>query len=89
MTVSILRLSSSFRFDSTSARSAATPPELSADRAHTLQQSVLGVTQAAADKVTFTIDRSQQTGTIDAFLTNAASGVHGAEHLTGQWNCRG
>ena len=54
-----------------------------------LNQDADPVTQAAADKVTFTIDRSQQTGTIDAFLTNAASGAHSAEHLTGQWNCRG
>jgi hypothetical protein len=42
-----------------------------------------------ADKVTFTIVRSQQTGTIDALLTNAMSGKRGAEHVTGTWNCRG
>jgi hypothetical protein len=42
-----------------------------------------------ADKVTFTIDRSQQSGTIDAFLTNASTGARGAEHITGSWNCRG
>ena len=41
------------------------------------------------DKVTFTIDRSQQSGTIDAFLTNAATGKGGTEHVTGRWNCRG
>ena len=41
------------------------------------------------DKVTFTIDRSFQSGTIDAFLTNAFSGKNGAEHVTGSWNCRG
>lgn len=43
----------------------------------------------AADKVTFTMDRSQQSGTIDAMLTNAATGARGAEHITGAWNCRG
>ena len=36
-----------------------------------------------------TMDRNQQAGTIDAFLTNAGSGAHGAEHITGSWNCRG
>jgi hypothetical protein len=43
----------------------------------------------AADKVTFIIDRTFQSGTIDAFLTNADSGKRGAEHITGSWNCRG
>jgi hypothetical protein len=42
-----------------------------------------------ADKVTFTMTRSQQSGSIDALLTNAASGKRGAEHITGTWNCRG
>lgn len=42
-----------------------------------------------ADKVTFTIARSQQSGTIDAALTNATSGKRGAEHITGTWNCQG
>jgi hypothetical protein len=41
------------------------------------------------DKITFTIDRSQQTGTIDATMTNATSGKAAAEHVTGRWNCRG
>jgi len=41
------------------------------------------------DKVTFTIDRSQQSGTIDAQLTNASTGKNAAEHITGRWNCRG
>jgi hypothetical protein len=41
------------------------------------------------DKVTFTIERNQQTGTIDAALTNAATGKAGVEHITGRWNCRG
>ena len=44
---------------------------------------------ADADKVTFTIDRSLQSGTVDAFLTNATTGKRGAEHITGTWNCRG
>jgi len=42
-----------------------------------------------ADEVTFTIDRSLQSGTMDALLTNAKSGKRGAEHITGSWNCRG
>ena len=42
-----------------------------------------------ADKVTFVIDRSLQSGTIDAGLTSAYSGTTGAEHVTGNWNCRG
>jgi hypothetical protein len=54
-----------------------------------LNQDLDPITQAAADKVTFTMDRSQQSGTIDALLTNAATGAHGAEHITGTWNCRG
>jgi hypothetical protein len=41
------------------------------------------------DKVTFTIDRSQQSGTVDASLTNAATGKVAAQHITGHWNCRG
>jgi hypothetical protein len=41
------------------------------------------------DKVTFTIERNQQTGTIDAALTSAASGKAGSERITGRWNCRG
>ena len=43
----------------------------------------------AADKVTFTIDRSMQSGTIDAALTSAATGKRGAERIAGAWNCRG
>ena len=41
------------------------------------------------DKTTFTIDRSQQSGTLDATLTNATTGKVAAEHIVGQWNCRG
>ena len=41
------------------------------------------------DKVTFTIDRSFQAGTLDAFLTNADSGKGAAEHIAGSWGCRG
>ena len=43
----------------------------------------------AGDKITFTIDRSQQSGTIDATMTSATSGKVAAEHVTGTWNCRG
>ena len=43
----------------------------------------------AGDRVTFTIERNQQTGTIDASLTSATTGKAGAEKITGTWNCRG
>ena len=43
----------------------------------------------SADTVAFTIDRTQQSGTIDASLTSADSGKKGAERITGTWNCRG
>ena len=42
----------------------------------------------SADSVTFTLDRTQQSGTIDAMLTNADSGKAGGLHLTGHWNCK-
>jgi len=54
-----------------------------------LNQDADQVSNQPADKVTFVIDRSLQSGTIDAFLTNAFSGKHGAEHITGSWNCKG
>ena len=54
-----------------------------------LSQDADPVQNLGADKVTFTIARNQQTGTIDASLTNATSGKRGAEHITGSWNCRG
>jgi hypothetical protein len=54
-----------------------------------LNQNADPAANLATDKVTFTIVRSQQSGTIDAFLTNATSGKRGAEHITGSWNCRG
>jgi hypothetical protein len=41
------------------------------------------------DKITFTIDRTQQSGTIDSTLTNATTGKVASEHVTGRWNCRG
>lgn len=43
----------------------------------------------SADKVTFTINRTFQSGTLDAFLTNASSGKRAAEHIVGSWNCKG
>ena len=46
-------------------------------------------TSRDGDKVTFTIDRNQQAGTVDATLTNATSGKVAAQHITGRWNCRG
>jgi hypothetical protein len=42
----------------------------------------------ARDKVTFTLDQSQQSGTVTAALTDASSGKPGLQ-ITGQWNCRG
>jgi hypothetical protein len=42
-----------------------------------------------ADKVTFTMARNQQTGTVTAALTDVLSGKAGALQLTGTWNCRG
>ncbi|TAN33949.1 hypothetical protein EPN29_04765 [bacterium] len=41
------------------------------------------------DKVTFTVDRGQQSGTIEASLTDAGTGKAGVEKVTGRWNCRG
>jgi hypothetical protein len=40
------------------------------------------------DKVTFTVDPSQQSGTVDAALTDATSGKPRLQ-ITGRWNCRG
>jgi hypothetical protein len=40
------------------------------------------------DAVTFTLDHTQQSGSIDALLTNADSGKAGGLHLTGHWNCK-
>jgi hypothetical protein len=40
------------------------------------------------DKVTLTIDRTLQSGTVDATLTNAATGQSTLK-LTGRWNCKG
>ena len=42
----------------------------------------------SGDTVTFTLDRTQQSGTIDATLTNADSGKTAALHVTGRWNCK-
>ncbi len=41
------------------------------------------------ERVTFVVERGQQSGTIDAYLTNATTGKTDAEHVTGRWNCRG
>src|SRR5713226_1672969 len=40
-----------------------------------------------SDKITFVLDRSQQSGTVDAMLTNATTGKDGLQ-VTGHWNCR-
>ena len=54
-----------------------------------LNQDADAAAKLTADKVTFIIDRTLQSGTIDALLTNAASGKRGAERISGTWNCRG
>jgi hypothetical protein len=41
-----------------------------------------------ADPVTFVLEHTQQSGTIDAMLTNADSGKAGGLHLSGNWNCK-
>jgi hypothetical protein len=40
------------------------------------------------DKVTFTLAASQQSGTVNAPLTDGNTGKQGLK-MTGQWNCRG
>jgi hypothetical protein len=40
------------------------------------------------DKITFTLDPNQQSGTVDATLTDATTGKQGLQ-ITGRWNCRG
>jgi hypothetical protein len=42
----------------------------------------------SGDSVTFTLDRTQESGTLDATLTNADSGKAAALRLTGTWNCK-
>jgi hypothetical protein len=55
---------------------------------HSTDNSQVWQNTGAADKVVFTLDRSGQSGTIDAQLTNADTGKDAAEHLTGTWNCK-
>ena len=40
------------------------------------------------DKVTFTVGSNQQSGTVDASLSDATTGKPGLK-ITGQWNCQG
>ena len=40
------------------------------------------------DAVTFVLDHTQQSGTVDALLTSADTGKAGGVHLTGHWNCK-
>jgi len=40
------------------------------------------------DKITFTLSANQQSGTLDASLTDAGTGKPGLK-VTGQWNCQG
>jgi hypothetical protein len=44
--------------------------------------------QGGVNKVTFSMDSSQQSGTLTADLTNAQTGKTGL-HVTGEWHCRG
>jgi len=41
-----------------------------------------------SDKVTFTMDHSQQAGTLTADVTNAVTGLPGLK-VTGEWHCKG
>ena len=41
-----------------------------------------------SDAVTFTLDRSGESGTIDAMLTNNDSAKAAALHVSGRWNCK-
>jgi hypothetical protein len=72
----------SFRGQGTYQNSAVTVQVHSADNSQVWQNQ-------PADKVTFTVARNQQTGTVTAALTDANSGKAGALKLTGAWNCRG
>jgi hypothetical protein len=40
------------------------------------------------DKVSFTLDPSQQSGTVNAALSDATSGLPGLK-VSGRWNCKG
>ena len=42
----------------------------------------------ARDKISFTLNSGQQSGTVDAALTDGNTGKPGLK-VTGQWNCRG
>jgi hypothetical protein len=42
----------------------------------------------ARDKITFALNAGQQSGTVDASLTDATTGKPGLK-ITGQWNCQG
>ena len=55
---------------------------------HSTDQTQVWQNTSSADKVVFTLDRTGQSGTIDALLTNADSGKAGAEHVTGTWHCK-
>ena len=41
-----------------------------------------------SDAVTFVLDRNEESGTVDAMLTNADTGKSGAVHVVGRWNCQ-
>jgi hypothetical protein len=43
---------------------------------------------ASRDKINFTLSMNQQSGTVDAALTDGNTGKPGLK-VTGQWNCRG
>ena len=69
-----------FRGPGTYANTSVTVQVHSADNSQVWQSST-------SDKVVFVVDRNQQSGTINATMTNAATGKSGVR-LTGRWNCR-
>jgi hypothetical protein len=44
--------------------------------------------QGGPNKVTFSMDSNQQSGTVTADLTNVQTGKTGL-HVAGEWHCRG
>jgi hypothetical protein len=54
-----------------------------------LDKTKVWLNAAARDKITFTLSTNQQSGTIDASLTDGITGKAGGLKITGDWNCRG
>ena len=53
-----------------------------------LDKTKVWLNAATRDKINFTLSANQQTGTVDASLTDGNTGKPGLK-VTGQWNCRG